>query len=646
MIHPIPTAILTKWLPTPPPAPLRLVWTAPERKILRRPVPMRVSEWAERHRVIPADASVPGRWRNATVPYLAGIMDASLYETVKTIIVCAAPQTGKSEAVNTCLGYCADRRPGNVLIVYPDEDTAKDNSRDRLVPMFRDSRLLSGFLTGAADDEAAKRINLRHMRLYLAWANSASRLANKPLPYVVLDEIDKYPATAGKKESSPELLAEKRTRTFPHRMKIWKLSTPTVETGPIWVALTTQAQVVFDYHVRCPECGHLHLMDFDRICHRDAPIGQWPESDRHPEDIKARLLARYACPRCQSRWTDADRDEAARRGCWLTRSERVLSLDAALTHYRPAAIGFHLPSWVSPFVSLSTVMAAWFSAKGDPVAAKDFQNGHRAEPWRTYQSERPVDIVMALKDDRPAGLVPDMATIAGLTCAIDTQDNGFWYEIRAWGYGEAGESWMVRGGFVTGFAEIEQIVFGDQYKDAAGHVAVIRGTLIDSMGHRTAEVYDWCRKFPRAVIPLKGEQRMAQPHAWTRLDHYPGTGKPIPGGLALLRINTTFYKDQLAAKLAVAPADPGAWHLNAETPTTWAEMLCAETVNDKGLWEVIKNRPNHAWDLGVYGLALADLLGLKHRKPETVKPKPQEPPPATSKKQSWVGARKTGWMGS
>jgi phage terminase large subunit GpA-like protein len=129
------------------------------------------------------------------------------------------------------------------------------------------------------------------------------------------------------------------------------------------------------------------------------------------------------------------------------------------------------------------------------------------------------------------------------------------------------------------------------------------------------------------------------------IDHYPGSNRPIEGGLKLLRINTTLFKDKLAAKLQVAPADPGAWHLNAETTRPWAEMLCAETVNDKGLWEVIKNRPNHAWDLGVYHLALADLLGLKHRRPEIPKPAAVAPENTARKKApGWVGVKKKGWM--
>jgi phage terminase large subunit GpA-like protein len=76
----------------------------------------------------------------------------------------------------------------------------------------------------------------------MAWANSAARLANKPQPYVVLDEEDKYPETATKKEAGPTDLAKKRTRTFSHMRKIWRTSSPSIETGPIWKALTPSRQ--------------------------------------------------------------------------------------------------------------------------------------------------------------------------------------------------------------------------------------------------------------------------------------------------------------------------------------------------------------------------------------------------------------------
>ena len=103
------------------------------------------------------------------------------------------------------------------------------------------------------------------------------------------------------------------------------------------------------------------------------------------------------------------------------------------------------------------------------------------------------------------------------------------------------------------------------------------------------------------------------------------TGKPIPGGLKLLRADVNYYKDELAGKLEIAPEDPGSWHLHSETTETWARHLCAEVLNDeKGLWEPRANRANHGWDCSVYNLIAWDVLGVRYikRKPGVTQKQP------------------------
>ena len=95
-----------------------------EKRVLKKKKKIRPSVWAERHRHLPKDAAVPGRGKNSTIPYAAGILDASFFPSVQEIVVCAAPQTAKSEINYTCLGYAVDRKPGNALVVFPDENTA------------------------------------------------------------------------------------------------------------------------------------------------------------------------------------------------------------------------------------------------------------------------------------------------------------------------------------------------------------------------------------------------------------------------------------------------------------------------------------------------------------------------------------------
>ena len=615
---------------------LRFRFSQAERNVYHKERKIPVSQWAEINRVVTRGPLEGNRFRRETTPYLSGIMEASFFPGVETIIVCAGPQVGKSFCVDTCIGYSVDVDPGPVLYVYPDEDTALENSKDRIMPMIQRSAKLRRYLTGSADDEAAKRINLRHVQLYMAWARSAVKLANKSIRYLVFDETDKYPETSGRKEADPISLGEARTTTYRWGSRTWKLSTPTVESGQIWKALTTEAQVIFEFAVRCPACRKYQVMTFEQF--------KWPEGERDPQKVENENLARYECLHCKVLWNDRMRDRAVRLGHWRSSSREWLKgpeaksweqgrkMKAYLNEHKPRKIGFHIPSWLSRFVPLSRVAGAFLSGLQDRTKLKDFRNKHAAVPWLDYTEERKEMKILQLRDERPRGLVPGGDVVSCLTAGVDTQDNGFWFEIRAWSFGLSLESWQVREGFVDSFEALNQVLFLDRYEDADKNEYFVRLSVQDAMGHRTAEVYDFVRLMPGRIVAFKGEDRMTQPFSWSNLDVYPGTKKPIPGGLKLLRADVNYFKNVLAGKLAVSGADPGAWHLHAETTEEWARHLCAEYINDKGLWECPPSKANHGWDCSVYNLVAATVLGVKFwKKPEEKKEDKRQRP--TEKKE-------------
>jgi terminase, large subunit len=115
-----------------------------------------------------------------------------------------------------------------------------------------------------------------------------------------------------------------------------------------------------------------------------------------------------------------------------------------------------------------------------------------------------------------------------MVAAVDTQDNGFWYEIRAFGFGHVGTSWCIREGFVPAdwrnvelgdikgrsaqyhpaFDALVQVLWGDAYLDSSGNRYNVELTVIDSAGHKTTEVYDFCRSHRSRILALRGEQRL------------------------------------------------------------------------------------------------------------------------------------------
>jgi len=606
-----------------------------EKAAFKTPEYVKPSDWVEQNRHVTV-SSIPGPWRNITTPYLTDIMDASFFSSVEEIIICAAPQTGKSESVNNCIGYTIDRRPGSVLFVYPDEQTARENSKDRILAMIESSPKLAEYLTGSDDDTGFLKHNLKNLKIYMGWARSAARLANKPLPYVVFDEVDKYPETAGKKEGSPISLGEKRTRIFTGFKKVWKLSTPTIESGQITQAMKT-ANVQFLYRVKCPDCGELQVLEFNEKQFR------FPKNERDPEKIESENLAWIECLFCRSKWDDEKRNVAVAAGGWFTNPDDdsdPVPIDVCLGANRPKKIAFHIPAWLSRFVSISEVCAKFLKGTKNKTELKDFMNAYCAKPWLEYSQTRKVDNVLALKDARPRGIVPGGGRVAAITAGVDTQDNGFWYEIRAWGYGLGGDSWGIREGFVLTFDDLENVLWGSKYLDPEGVEYIINFMVQDAMGHNTKEVYDFATRHRGEMLPSVGKQRQATPYKFGDLEYFPGTEKKIPGGLKIINVNTTHYKNHLSNKLDIVSSDPGAWLFNKDFDEDMARHYTAEYIDEKtGNWECPSGRANHLWDCAVLNLVAADFLGIRYwKKPgdePAAKPKARQKPKANKQTSRW-----------
>ena len=607
------------WFPeNPAPFKFRGRFSAAERKILRKRRRIRVSKWAQRHRVITM-GKYKGSWQNKVTPYLAGIMDSMAFQSIRTVILCAAPQIGKTEAVNNFIGYCIDRAPGPVLYVYPDALTARENSKDRILPMIESSPRLKSYMTGWEDDKTSLRIKLAHMPIYLAWAGSAARLANKPIRYVIFDETDKYPPVANKREADPISLGEKRTITYRYDHKIIKLSTPTTESGPVWQALTTEAEAIFDYHVPCWACGELQPMVFEQI--------QWPkevdekggESHPEPERMQKEALARYVCVHCQAEWADHDRDRAVSKGIWRAR-DTGQDINRYLKTERPRKIGFHLPSWVSPFISMSAVAAAFIKTLiGGLAMLKDFRNAHQAWPWKQITMSASESGILAARCDLPPQKVPEEAV--ALTAGIDVQLRGFWFAVRAWALDYT--SWLIHYGFLPLWADVETLLFETTYPKEGSETRLrIFRAAIDTGGGKTGsgismteETYWWLRKNQRGrrcrVWGTKGSSRAlaGKLNIGKPLERTP-SGKPLPGGIRIISVDTMQVKDAYHYHLQRAVDDlaQGAY-LHADTGVDYANHILAEEkeIDDRGNEKWVQKRAdNHLFDCECLAMLCAD----------------------------------------
>jgi len=598
---------------------IRIDWSAPERRVMRCRKTMSPAEWAEKHRVVTYGPLKGSRWDHDFMPHMRGILDAAAHPAVKIITNCKAPQTGSSAGMETFLAWAADQDPGPALIVYPDRDTASKRSQDYLQDVFRLSPRLRDLLTGLDDDMARLRLKLTTMLIYMGWAGSVTSIGNVSVRYLFLDEVDKYPDTPNAKEASTMDLVLERVRSFKFRAKVFIISTPTIETGPVRQAFQN-ADVRFDYHASCPACGRYVRLEWDQIRWPYLDDGaDGPEEARvDPKAVLKGKMARYVCQECGSLWDDRARDKAVRGGEWFARDDGR-PLMRYLDEEAPEQIAFHSPAWISPLVSLSECAAAYLRGRRDPQASKYFATQIKAEPWKEVVIETTEDQVLEARCDLAPQTVPEEAI--ALTCGVDMQRDGFWFAVRAWA--RTYVSWLIHYGKVQTWGDLEDLLFGAEYPMADGRrMRIFRagldtgGTGGDGKVSMTEEAYFWLRRNGRgrgcrvwgtkgASRPLAGKVSLGKP-----LDKAP-SGKPIRGGLQIVSLNTEALKDALRYRLEVAATTGGdmAAFLHRETGLDYvAHILAEEKRRDKNgreKWVQVR-RDNHLLDCEVIAHALAD----------------------------------------
>lgn len=585
-----------------------------ERSVIRRPSPLKPSDWCERFRVI-TESAIKGPWRKDVAPWTVSILDAMEHPAVETGILCKCVQSGGSETGHNLVGYWTDRKPGPVKYFFPDQKKGKEQLKKRVLTMFKASARLRRHLTGYENDEAGEELNLRHMTISIAWAGSPSSLASDPVRYLIFDETDKYPAFASKREADPISLGEARATTYRRRRraKIFKLSTPTIESGYIWTALTKEAQVVFDYWVKCPECEQFHVMEFANL--------KWEGGrEADAELVESEKLAWYECPKCEARWDDDLRDIASRAGEWRSRTKVPLEIFKYLDTFKPKKIGWHLPAWPSSFVSLSECAAAFLRGLTNKGRFRFFMNNYEALPWKTIVSETKADDILKAKCKLPPQVVP--AEAVALTCWVDRQKVGFPFVVRAWARDYS--SWLIHYGVLFTWEDLEDLLFSTWYpvegtdiKTRIWRAAVDLGGGSYGEGDMTMteETVMWLQRHMRGARgcrvwgtkgssnPLPTMLKLGQPQNRTP------SGKPLKYGFRNILLDTAKFKDLFHERLEMAEENlPGAAYLHSETGIDYANQIVAEVkkIDEKGqeVWEAVK-KDNHYLDCEVGAAALA-----------------------------------------
>lgn len=555
-------------------------------QLMLPPEQITVSEWAGKYRMLDSKSSaIPGPWNNDITPYLTGVMDEfNNYETSKIIFV-KPTQVGGTEALQNMIGYIVMQDPAPTMIVYPTETLAKSISENRLQPMLRATPELARRF-----DENSQLLELQFdgMYLTLAGSNSPSGLASKPIRFVLMDEVDKYPGTSGK-EADPIKLATERTKTF-HDKKIYITSTPTLKTGHIWKEKES-ADIEKHYFVPCPHCGEYIELKFSNI--------RFPDEEGMTYADRAEF-ATYICQECGCAITDADKNNMIRHGEW-----RIVRHNTQYVR----SVAFWINTLYSPFVRWADIVKEFLTTKDDPDLFQNFVNSWLAEPWEDTKLKTSAELVLERQTELPEYVVPSWAKI--LTGGVDVQETSLYWSIRAWG--DYLTSQNIAHGQVLSFNDIDNIM-NAEYLNENGEPMIVNLCLVDS-GDQTDIVYDFCATHSDYALPVKGSSHaQLSNYKLSKINRTDSRAM----GTTLVLVDSGAYKDMIAGRMQ-RDNGRGSWMVYSGCDMEYAKQVTAEhKVNVKHgntvkkIWQLkTSHADNHYLDTEVYNAAAADILGVR-----------------------------------
>ena len=436
---------------------------------LRPKVELTISQWAEENMVFSVGTNEPGQYTTDTAPYQKQIMDAIVDPEVTEVTVMSSAQIGKTTIEMCGIGFYICHEPAMQMIVMPTVDDSQKFSKTKLAPMIADVKALRERVSKAKTRDSSNTLLLKSYpggNLVISGANSPPSLSMLSVRIVWMDEIDRFPESAGS-EGNPIRLAEKRATSYWNKKYI-KLSTPTIA-GKSNIEEEYGKGSMEQWCVKCPECGKFQPYSFDRLEFASVSM---------------------ACEHCgclfpEQKWKESEHG-------WIAEHPE-----------RKKRRSFRINEMASPLVEWQEIIDAFryaykrMTEKHDPRDMITFVNTRLGETWD--ETKMDADVIDKNDIEKRAEFygadIPEGVLM--LTAAVDVQKD--WLEVEVRGWARNYETWGIfREKFYGDLVMDEPWHRVEAYLDQTfefsdGRRLGIAGFAVDTGGCHTNKVYKWTK---------------------------------------------------------------------------------------------------------------------------------------------------------
>ena len=598
--------------------------------VLKPPPDLTLSEWADTFRRLSAGSSAePGRWRTSKAPYQKEIMDAITDIAIRKVVIMSAAQVGKTDAmVLNPIGYYVHYDPSPIMVIQPTIDMAEKFSKEKLSPMIRDTPVIAERI----NEKSRNSGNTIMQKIFpggfvtIAGANSPTGLRSHTVRILLADEIDGYPASAGS-EGDPLMLATKRQTTYWNKKQV-SISTPTIK-GASRIEVEYEHSSKGEWNTPCPCCGELQPLVWSGVVFDKNDLTE----------------INYVCSKCGAISSEAE---------WKEKF-----IDGKFVHEDPEnpVKGFHLNTLASTLTTWREVVEKFLVAneevkKGNVELMKVWTNTEMGQTWEEDGETIEDEELIKRREDYNCEIPAD---VLYLTAGVDTQDDRF--EVEVVGWGPEYESWGIKFAALYGDTGNMQDPVWDNldaflsqsFEKPDGSKLKIIVTCMDSGGHRTNQVYKFCKaRFNRRIFAIKGSNDSAAAYIQ----------KPTKNNREqayLFTIGVDTGKSWLMDRLKLSEPGPGFCHFPREDGRGYDEKYFKGLTSEKKVMRYKMGRPYFAWELKDrgehrrnealdcrnYATAAIEISGLPLKKPEDNEAK-QKTSKTPAKRRSGRGRRNGG----
>lgn len=594
------------------------------------PEPMSLDEWAREHFYLSAESSyVEQQWTPWW--FQRSIMACISNDDIREVNLRKSARVGYTKMLLASIGYFAQHKRRNQALWQPTDDDRDEFVKTELDPMLRDVGVMEtvfpAYLKRDKDNTLQAKKFLGSMA-HLKGGKAAKNYRRISVDTAYLDEYDAFDSNI-EKEGDPGTLAHKRIEgaTFP---KLVVGTTPKLKGFSNIEKREREADIFLQPAIPCPECGEIHPLTWGGA---DEPHGfKWTDGD--PETV------RHLCPHCgalidQAQYLAVAAAAETNGCCYLAEDGTTMDLGGVFRNPAgdiirpPEHVALHVWSAYSPNVSWVGIVRDFLAAnreagEGKKEKLQAFKNTTLGDYWAEDFEKSDENELRARAEPYKLERVPMGAVL--LLAGIDTQPNRL--ECVVWGYGRGCETWTVAHRIFFGnpdedevWHDLEEFLFETEFTHASGRTLRIAGAAIDTRGHNTHAVYNFCAKHARrkvfAIAGRSGREKHIRDGA-SKVD-IDWKGRLRKNGLVLWWVGTNHAKDLIHGRLQITSPGPGYMHFSVELSDEFFKQFTGEarttrrTVRgEESTWTAIRKRVE-AWDCTVYATWLETYFELSKK---------------------------------